>query len=70
MHDLLRCDERGIEAFHMADLEDDAGPAGEADEFARLTQVVGDGFFDQDVFSLRDRELCDLEMSAGGGLRC
>jgi len=58
--------EDGIEAFDVADLEDEIFFLGEADEFGGLVGVVGHRFFDEDVLAGFEEFLRDVEMGGGG----
>ena len=56
-----------IESFDMTDLEDEGLGLGEGRQFERLLGIVGDGFFDQDVFAGLKEEPAGFVMVNGGG---
>ena len=56
-----------VEAFDVADLEDEAAVASEVGEGLGLFGIIGDGFFDEDVFAEREEVAADVEVGNGGG---
>ena len=56
-----------VEAFDVADLEDEAAVASEVGEGLGLFGIIGDGFFDEDVFAEREEVAADVEVGDGGG---
>jgi hypothetical protein len=59
--------EDGVEAFDVADLEDEMAFAGDPDQFRGLVGVVGHRFFDEHMAILEEEGAGEFEVGGGGG---
>ncbi len=57
----------GVEAFDVADLEDEFLFLGDANQFAGLGGVVGNRFFDEEMAAFIKKQGADLVVGAGRG---
>jgi hypothetical protein len=55
----------GVEALQMADLQDDAGGVGQADDLGAFGRVDGDGLLQQHVHAALEERRGDLQMGRG-----